>query len=415
MNKYSRWFTHTLLYIIISIASTCRLIAAPQDSILPTDTATQNSDSLEVALLTCSPGQEVYSLYGHTALRIQNTKAGTDWVFNYGVFSFNQPHFIWRFTQGKCDYQIGAIPYFYFIEEYIDRGSAVYAQTLNLTPQEEKQLWDNLVENMRPENRVYRYNYLYDNCTTRARDQIERAVNGTILYPNHVQTTSYRKIIHQFTTQHPWAELGNDICLGAEADKEITQRQEMFAPYYLMNYAQGAAIKSTTGQTRSLVLHTDTLCTAVNHPSAESNYPTPSVVFWSFFAILVLCSAWEIKSNKSLWLVDVLVMLIAGIVGIIATFLFFGSQHPTVGSNWQIWVFNPTHIIALPWVVFCAIKHRKTVYHWINLVVLTLFILFSAIIPQDFCVLVVPLALCLLLRSCTYIIKYKNKRNDTTR
>lgn len=135
-------------------------------------------DSLEVSLMTCSPGQEVYALYGHTAIRVNNYATGEDWVFNYGMFSFNRPNFIWRFTRGECDYQIGAAPFEYFIREYAERGSAVYQQTLNLTTSEKLRLWALLTENMLPENRVYLYNFFYDNCTTRARDRHRRGCVG---------------------------------------------------------------------------------------------------------------------------------------------------------------------------------------------------------------------------------------------
>ena len=212
------------------------------------------ADSVEVSLLTCSPGTEVYSLYGHTAIRVKSYTTGEDWVFNYGVFSFNRPNFIWRFTRGECDYQIGALPFAYFAEEYEGRGSAVYQQVLNLRASEKERLWTLLVENMRPENREYRYNFLYDNCTTRARDRIEEAVEGKIIYPEQDTVRTYREIIHQYTAQHPWAELGNDICLGAESDRHISVRDEMFAPFYLLRYANGAMIQGSDGSTRPLVL-----------------------------------------------------------------------------------------------------------------------------------------------------------------
>ena len=100
---------------------------------LPLKAVPVPADSVRVSLLTCSPGGEIYALFGHTALRYENLTTGVDWVFNYGVFSFDQPHFIWRFALGECDYQIGALPYPYFAEEYEERGSAVYEQVLNLT------------------------------------------------------------------------------------------------------------------------------------------------------------------------------------------------------------------------------------------------------------------------------------------
>ena len=130
-------------------------------------------DNIKVSLMTCAPGTEIYALFGHTALRYEDKARGEDWVFNYGMFSFNTPHFIYRFVKGETDYELGVTRYPYFEGSYAMRGSSVYQQTLNLTISEKQELRRLLEENYLPENRVYRYNFFYDNCTTRARDVIE--------------------------------------------------------------------------------------------------------------------------------------------------------------------------------------------------------------------------------------------------
>lgn len=369
------------------------------------------ADSLDVSLMTCAPGQEVYSLYGHTAIRIRNYTTGDDWVFNYGMFSFNRPNFIWRFTRGECDYQIGAAPFEYFIKEYADRGSAVFQQTLNLNTGEKQRLWALLVENMQPENRVYLYNFLYDNCTTRARDRIEEAVSGEILYPRSDTVRTYREIIHLYTRQHPWAELGNDICLGSEADKPISARQEMFAPFFLLRYFEKAVIREPSGAERPLVLSTIKVVDGRDVVSDETGGLSPSWCAWGLFALVLLLTLAERGLRRCFWWLDALLMTAVGCIGLVVTFLFFFSIHPTVGSNWQIWVFNPLPLLAMPRVVYCAIKRKKTYYHCINATVLMFFMLFSALIPQDFCVVVVPLALALWLRSCGYLLNEIKKKD----
>lgn len=139
------------------------------------------TDSIQFSLLTCAPGNEIYALFGHTAIRYQNFSRGVDLVFNYGMFSFNTPHFVYRFVKGETDYQLGITPYPYFESEYAFRGSSVYQQVLNLTYSEKMSLLKLLQDNYLPENRIYRYNYFYDNCTTRARDQIKR-LSGKNVY-----------------------------------------------------------------------------------------------------------------------------------------------------------------------------------------------------------------------------------------
>lgn len=369
------------------------------------------ADSLDVSLMTCAPGQEVYALYGHTAIRVNNYATGEDWVFNYGMFSFNRPNFIWRFTRGECDYQIGAAPFVYFIQEYAERGSAVYQQTLNLTTSEKLRLWALLTENMLPENRVYLYNFFYDNCTTRARDRIEEAVSGEIVYPRSDTVRTYREIVHQYTRRHPWAELGNDICLGCEADRPIGIRQEMFAPFFLMRYFEDAVIKDSAGRVRPLVLSTAQVVEGRQDADDAGSGVSPVLCAWGLFVVVLLLTCDEYRRLKCFWWLDALLMTLVGGMGLVVTFLFFFSIHPTVGSNWQIWVFNPMPLLAMPRVVYCAVKGKKTYYHEVNMLVLMFFILFSVWIPQDFCVVVVPLALTLWLRSCSYLLK-ERKRKD---
>lgn len=368
--------------------------------------AANSLDSLEVSLLTCSPGTAIYELYGHTGIRFHSLATNKDIVFNYGVFNFSEPHFIWRFVQGKCDYQIGMEPFDEFCWQYERRGSVVYQQVLNLTSQEKEKLLDILFENMRPENRRYRYNYLYDNCTTRARDRIEEAIDGKVVYPKPDHPKTYRQIIHQYTADYPWAELGNDICLGADADKIISERQEMFAPLYMLKYADEAVIQNPDGSTRPFVLSKSEV--VKGRPIVvEKEFPlSPRQVVWTLFVIVAVLTILEYFVNKRFWWVDAILMTLQGVIGIVVTLLFFFSIHPTVDSNWQIIVFNPIPLLMMPWVVYSAIKHQRNWYHYAAGVVLTFFIIFSALIPQDFCVVVVPLALVLLLRSCSYIFTY---------
>lgn len=165
------------------------------------------ADSIQFSLLTCAPGNEIYELFGHTAIRYQNFSRGVDLVFNYGMFSFNTPNFVYRFIKGETDYQLGIMPYPYFESEYALRGSSVYQQVLNLRQPEKLKLLELLEENYLPENRIYRYNYFYDNCTTRARDQIENSIQGKVIYPSVDWIKTFRGIVHEFTQDSPWNQL----------------------------------------------------------------------------------------------------------------------------------------------------------------------------------------------------------------
>lgn len=368
---------------------------------------TQN-DSIQFSLLTCAPGNEIYALFGHTAIRYQNFSRGIDLVFNYGMFSFNTPHFIFRFVKGETDYELGIIPYPYFESEYALRGSSVYQQVLNLTSSEKRTLLNLLEENYRPENRVYRYNYFYDNCTTRARDQIERSIQGKVVYPSVSWKKTFRGIVHEFTAESPWDELGIDMCLGAEADRPIDVRKQMFAPFYMRYFAEGAYIQDMDGKIRPLVLREEKIVDV--EPEVEPAFALTPLGAGTLFLILnVLVGFWQWKQKRIFWGWDVLLYAAQGIAGCIIAFLFFVSSHPTVGSNWLLVLFNPIPLFYLPLMVYRDIKHKKDFYHLVNLVYLTLFMLLFLLLPQKFNLTVLPLALGLLVNAASHVLVLKRK------
>lgn len=368
-------------------------------------------DSIRASLITCSPGQEVYALYGHTALRIQNLTTGDDLVFNYGIFSFKQPHFIWRFVRGQCDYMVVPIPWEYFTREYKERGSSIIAQVLNLTQDEVNRLYLNLVEDCKPENRQYRYNFLYNNCTTKVRDAIERCVDGHVVYPDSIPLYTHRQMLHQYTRLHPWAQEGNDILLGAAVDTVVGVRSAQFAPEYMLRYAENAYIYAENNDKRPLVLEREILLQE-RHREVEPEFPLSPLqamlVLVAFAVLVVLVERWL---NRQCWLWDAVLLLGQGLAGLLLLFMCFFSEHPAVDRNWQIWVLNPIALVALPVVVKAAYKRKKTLWHAVFFVILSTFLVFSPWMPQEFGKLVVPLALTLLTRPISYYLYYrKNNR-----
>ena len=366
-------------------------------------------DSLQISLLTCSPGTEIYSLFGHTALRVQNFSRNLDVVFNYGMFSFNTPHFIYRFIKGETDYQLGVISYVYFEAEYAERGSSVYQQVLNLSAEEKQTLLHLLTENYLPENRTYRYNYFYDNCTTRARDQIERCIKGTVVYPDSFPNRSFRSIVHEFTVGAAWDELGIDLCLGAEADTPIDKRQQMFSPFYMKEYASDAYIIGDNGQKRPLVLKEEKVVD-VAPAEIHSSFLSPLWCATFLLAISVLIGWWQWRRNKICWIWELLLFGAQGIAGCIIAFLFFFSVHPTVGSNWLLILFNPIPLLYLPFMVYFSVTRRKDWYHVVNMVYLTLFIVIFPFCLQEFNLTVLPLALSLLVTSASHVLVLSKKQ-----
>ena len=361
-------------------------------------------DSIRVSLLTCSPGQEVYSLYGHTAIRCQTPKDSSDIVFNYGVFDMSKPCFAWHFVLGQTDYMVQPVPWNYFIKEYQERGSSITEQELNLTPAEARRLVNRLMENSRPENCEYRYNFLYKNCTTMVRDIVEQSIIGCIQYPDTLPHQTYREVLHNYTAEHPWAQEGNDLLLGAEVDTILSEHAAMFVPENLMRAFDGAFICTLQGDMRPLVTHTAVLL-ETGPQTVEPEFPLlPWQAMLIFGAVCLFVMLLEVWTKRLFWLWDVLLLLMQGAAGVLLTFMFFFSEHPAVGSNWQIWLLNPIALIGIPLVIKSAIRHKPTLWYAFQFAVLALFLLFSPWIPQVFAKITVPLALCLLTRPISYYL-----------
>lgn len=369
----------------------------------------QSTDSIRFSLLTCAPGTEIYSLFGHTAIRYENYTRRIDVVFNYGMFSFNTPNFIFRFVAGETDYQLGITPYSYFEAEYAMRGSSVYQQVLNLTQSEKERLLTILENNYLPENRIYRYNYFYDNCTTRARDKIEECIEGKVVYPDSLSGKSYRSIVHEFTAGSPWDEFGIDLCLGAEADKEINKRQQMFSPFYMKYYASNAYIVDAGGIRRPLILD-ETKIVDVEPDEVQPGFVLSPLMCGALFLALCVVVAWgQWKTQRIWWGWDIVLYGLQGLAGCIIAFLFFFSVHPTVGSNWLLILFNPIPLLYLPFMVYKAVKRKKDYYHVGNMVYLTLFITILPFCGQEFNLTVLPLALGLLVTSASHVLVWNKK------
>ena len=359
-------------------------------------------DSAKCSLLTCSAGEEIYSLFGHTALRYEDPARGIDVVFNYGMFSFRVPHFALRFALGETDYQLGVTEFSRFAAEYQWDERDVWQQTLNLTSREKQRLWEALTENYRPENRTYRYNFFYDNCATRPRDRIEACVDGRVEYAAAQDSTAtvctWRDLLHRYTEGHPWARFGIDLCIGSRADKPASYREQMFVPFYLQQYLRGACIVSEQGDRRPLVGEEVKVVDAAHTAQEESLLPSPMQAALLLWAGVTVLSIYGVRRRKSLWALDGLLFGTAGVAGCILAFLAACSQHPAVSPNWLLLILHPLHLFCLPCVLIRVKKKRLSRYMAANGVILTLFIVLLAPIPQFIPPAVLPLTLCLLVR-----------------
>lgn len=390
--------TNALRGGLILFAMTIQNTALAQEPKLPP------MDSVEISLLTCQPHDEVYSLYGHTAIRYRElTRGGIDAAFNYGVFNYDAPFFVVRFVFGLTDYELGAYPTQLFQKEYRHFGSMVTEQVLNLTNDEKLQLRQALIDNLRPTNCVYRYNYFYNNCTTKARDIIERHINGKVQYAEREDyTPTYREMVHAMTRNHPWSRFGNDLLLGIQADSKTTLRQQEFLPDNLLYDFDHAQIYAN-GQYRPLIKERRTVVPAGVQLIHNSFPLTPILCGYILLAIGLLLFLAQYFTRRVIIVWEALLMGLSGIIGMVL-FLMLFSQHPTVRINLQILFFNPVHLFYL-WPV---IKGRQTRYWMICPVMVLLFLAGSLF--QSYAEGLYSLALCLLLQSIIHL--FFRKKNE---
>lgn len=373
-----------------------------------TNYAETPADSIRVSLLTCSPHDEIYSLYGHTAIRYEDKASKTDIVVNYGMFSFKKPFFVARFVLGLTDYEMGIQDFNDFCYEYQYFGSQVTQQEINLTPEEKGQLLKALQDNY-ANARVYRYNYFYNNCTTKARDIILKSINGKIEYKNAIdKSVSFRDLIHGCNANYSWASFGNDLLLGFKADMQTTREEQQFLPDNLMRDFGQAKIVSADGSARPLVKNTEIIVKGNDFAIAGKTKVTPQFVFITLLLIIAAIVVAEFKTKKRFLWVDISLLLASGLAGLILFVMLF-SEHPTTSTNLQIFILCPLNLYWAIYIIKNKRNERKLRKAWTFLSIM-LCIGLSGRLIQVYAEGMPLLALSLLLKNCCNL--YATRKND---
>lgn len=309
--------------------------------------ASQDSSRLQVSLITCSPGAELYSVFGHTALRIFDSTAGTDIVYNYGTFDFDDPDFYTKFVRGKLMYFLSQQSFPEFLYEYAYFKRGVKEQVLHFSEKEKKELQLFLFENLRDENRFYKYDFLYDNCATRLRDIIFRTNKANAFEPPPFgdQGSTFRDYLHNYLSraEMQWTTLGIDLLLGIGADKKMSTAASMFLPDYL---AQGAGL-AMIGQGKLVEKEHVHLPDAQPTPVSLPFWQTP-LFFFSFLSFLVVLPSFlGSQKLKAFQLVmDKLIFLVSGSLGLILLFMWFGTDHLSFANNMNLFWAMPLNLVA---------------------------------------------------------------------
>lgn len=351
------------------------------------------TDSAKVSLLTCSPGSELYSKFGHSAIRVYDPYEGTDIVFNYGLFDFNTPNFYLKFIRGKLPYQLGIQRFYNFMWDYQSEGRKVVETPLMLDLAAQRKLLDFLEYNYRPENRQYPYDFFFDNCASRIRDVVEQSAGLT--YIQKVQDgreRTFRQLLDEYIKKYEWIDFGIDLILGLPADQKADFRAEMFLPDYLASNLQaGRAGNLPVAGSPAILLE------PLPEPKKMSLFPPPFV----FFSLLLLGAAlltWK-GSRRAQKGFDILYFGMLGLSGALFTFMWAGTDHDATHANLNLLWANPFAFCVVAGAVFAGRAFWFRIVAGLTLVALLGF----PFLPQQFHPAVIPLMLITLLRCGVYL------------
>lgn len=298
----------------------------------------QLSDQSKVMIFTCEPGTELYAGFGHNAIWVSDPATGVDRLFNFGTFDFNTPNFYWKFIRGKLDYMVSATSARRFIDEYNYRGIGVTGQMLNLTIDEKQQILSLLETNLLPENRFYKYDFYYDNCATRIRDVVIKAVEGEINFNTADQNLSFRQILLPYLAHTPWTKFGINLVLGLTSDKIASTYHYMYIPEHMMIQFGNATVTSN-GNERKLVISEKRFLES----KLDFSYNVltdPALLFSAILLLIGLITFIELRRKSYFKWLDVLLNTIGVVAGLFLFFMWVGTDHTATNQNLNIlWLF----------------------------------------------------------------------------
>ncbi|WP_447642145.1 MULTISPECIES: Lnb N-terminal periplasmic domain-containing protein [Chitinophagaceae] len=353
---------------------------------------TDSASGMRVSVLTCAPGPELYSTFGHTAIRIVDSSTFSDLVYNYGVIgeslNYDDPRFYVRFMRGKIKYMLAAYSFREFMYEYQSEQRSVWEQELNLTNAQKKELLTKLEDNLREDKRYYKYDFWLDNCSTRPRDLLYKKLPGLHLEKNIIPPhTTPRMLIHAYLDKagQSWSKLGIDILLGQLMDKPIDDNGAMFLPDYLM---KGLDYTNNNGQ--PIVREKKTILNLPSPIEPSGKYvPLLAVML---FSLIYLSLYWLLRNKKNAYkILDAFLLFLTGLLGVLLVVMWTATDHTVCKNNWNILWAVPTNIIA------AFINHRKT--SWLSKYFLFCFLVSIVLIggwfwlPQDFNIALLPLVI----------------------
>ena len=369
------------------------------------------SDSARISLLTCSPGQELYSCFGHSGIRVTDYKQGFDLVFNYGTFDFDQPNFYINFVRGHMIYMLGLDRFEDFRMQYVYEQRNIYEQELHLSDDDKARVFDFLVNNAKDENRNYRYDFLFDNCATRIRDVFQKNVNGIKFdYSSFKEQKSFRDLINDYSENALWSQFGMNLLIGLPVDRQATPAQMCFLPDYLSRaFAHATVNGKPLCDTTVLILDIPQKATALS----LDRRITPVVVFGFLLAIILLIGYIEIRKKKHFYWIDYPLFFVVGLLGTL--FFVIGNYTEHTTTEWDlniIWAL-PTHLIMVFVLPFGKNKKWVLNYFLFSAIISIMMVVGWKLMPQKFLFANILIAATMAIRS--YSIYWAPHLKDQTK
>ena len=323
---------------------------------------TVTAQEKQASLITAWPGSEIYELCGHEAVRIYGE--GIDSVWNFGVFNFAEPNFVYRFVKGETDYMVAGYPFRWFVPEYAAAGRRVEEQVLNLSPEEVDRLHAMLIEAATPPNNRYRYNYIKNNCSTKIVDMLDSVAGGDIVYTDSVRFDTYRDAMRGYHVNYPWYQFGIDIALGSGLEEGLNQRKESFIPVEFNRHASSALLPDG----RPLVKETNIIFEGRDD---AVDGPTPFLLTPLWLSILVAAISLILiliyRRNNCIpkWWYAIY-FTVTGLAGCLVMFLVCFSSHAATSPNLLIFWLNPLQLLVPLTLWWKAMRPTLIALMWLN-------------------------------------------------
>jgi hypothetical protein len=361
-------------------------------------TAQNLSEKASVSVITCGPGSELYAAFGHSAFRVFDPELGIDKCYNYGTFDFNAPHFYANFAKGNLIYFLSVSNFGRFLQVYQYENRWVKNQLLNLNPAEVQAMFNYLENNATLENRAYRYDFFYDNCSTKIEEVVTAVLKNKVTFSNnHISTTkTHRDLIADYTQDFKWGKFGIDLALGSVIDDEATKNDYKFLPDYIFEAFNHATI-TRNNKTQPLVINTIPIL-------AEKTVAKPTEVFsplnvLAIISLLIIFITYKNYQNntKGKWL-DFIIYFSTGAIGIVVLLLWFATAHTATYKNLNfLWAFAPNIVVAF-YLLKTNLPTWVKLYNWLLIVLLVILAVVWILKIQVFNVALIPLLIALVIR-----------------